>query len=84
MHPHSQANYARDALAKSVYFRSFDWLVQRLNQSLDTGEKKASRSTVMGLLDIYGFEILTTNGFEQICINYCNEKLQSKYVVSAI
>lgn len=64
-----QAQHARDALGKAVYYRAFDWLVNRLNQSLDqtsVGDtkksggagKKGSRSTVMGLLDIYGFEIL--------------------------
>lgn len=53
----------------------FTWLVQRLNRSLqsshDTGKK-----VVLGILDIYGFEIFESNSFEQICINYCNEKLQ--------
>lgn len=77
----AQSLYARDALAKSVYDRAFSFLVERLNKSLaslDTDE--SSGSTVMGLLDIYGFEILATNGFEQICINYCNEKLQQLFI----
>lgn len=75
-----QAVYARDALGKSVYFRAFDWLVGRLNQAFVGDGKSAGRSTVMGLLDIYGFEILAKNGFEQICINYCNEKLQQLFI----
>jgi len=56
--------------------------VERLNRSLTTSEgaEDGSRTTVMGLLDIYGFEILSTNGFEQLCINYCNEKLQQLFV----
>lgn len=53
------AIYARDALAKAVYDRLFTWLVKRLNRSLQTtqGQKKE----VMGILDIYGFEIFERN-----------------------
>eukprot|EP00038_Savillea_parva_P008188 m.175302 g.175302 ORF g.175302 m.175302 type:complete len:1110 (+) comp13968_c0_seq1:47-3376(+) len=77
-----QAMYARDALAKAIYDRAFSWLVGRLNAALAECGKDAAnaRSTVMGLLDIYGFEILATNGFEQVCINYCNEKLQQVFI----
>lgn len=80
-----QATYARDALAKSIFDRAFTFLVNRLNSSLDGGEggtkrDEVERTTVMGLLDIYGFEILTENGFEQVCINYCNEKLQQLFI----
>jgi myosin-1 len=77
-----QAVYARDALAKAIFDRAFSWLVGRLNQALTECGKDAknARSTVMGLLDIYGFEILSTNGFEQVCINYCNEKLQQVFI----
>ncbi|XP_035306793.1 unconventional myosin-Ia [Cricetulus griseus] len=73
-----QAQYARDALAKNVYSRLFDWIVGRINESIkvDTGEKKK----VMGVLDIYGFEILEDNSFEQFVINYCNEKLQQVFI----
>ncbi|ALC42993.1 Myo61F, partial [Drosophila busckii] len=74
------ANYARDALAKAVYDRLFSWLVQRLNISLQAKEARGSRNHVMGILDIYGFEIFKTNNFEQFCINYCNEKLQQLFI----
>ncbi|XP_071551474.1 unconventional myosin IC isoform X2 [Panulirus ornatus] len=73
-----QAVYARDALAKSVYERVFNWLVIRLNQSLQSPE--SGRKTLLGILDIYGFEIFEKNGFEQFCINYCNEKLQQVFI----
>ncbi|XP_065831638.1 unconventional myosin-Ic-like [Oscarella lobularis] len=72
-----QAFYARDALAKAVYSRVFSWLVMQLNSSL---ENKDQSEALIGLLDIYGFEIFQVNGFEQFCINYCNEKLQQLFI----
>ncbi|XP_049737533.1 unconventional myosin-Ia [Elephas maximus indicus] len=74
----TQAQYARDALAKNIYSRLFNWIVYRINESIkvSTGEKKK----VMGVLDIYGFEILQDNSFEQFVINYCNEKLQQVFI----
>lgn len=68
-----QVNYAVHALAKSLYSRLFTWLVFRVNKTLDT---KAKRQYFIGVLDIAGFEIFDSNGFEQICINYTNERLQ--------
>nr|XP_023502733.1 unconventional myosin-Ih isoform X1 [Equus caballus] len=65
---------ARDAMAKAVYGRTFTWLVNKINSSLVN--KDFTKKTVIGLLDIYGFEVFDKNGFEQFCINYCNEKLQ--------
>ncbi|XP_043924449.1 unconventional myosin-Ih [Protopterus annectens] len=65
--------YVRDALAKAIYGRTFTWLVNIINNSL--ANKDPSRKTVIGLLDIYGFEVFEMNSFEQFCINYCNEKL---------
>jgi myosin-1 len=73
-----QALYGRDALAKATYDRMFSWLVERINKSLEV--QHTGRSTVMGLLDIYGFEIMKINSFEQFCINYCNEKLQQLFI----
>uniref|UniRef100_A0A8B9RG90 Myosin IHb n=1 Tax=Astyanax mexicanus TaxID=7994 RepID=A0A8B9RG90_ASTMX len=72
------AKYARDALAKAVYGRTFTWLVNKTNESLEN--KDSSRKTVIGLLDIYGFEVFDVNSFEQFCINYCNEKLQQLFI----
>lgn len=74
-----QAFYARDALAKAIYERMFTWLVNRINTSL-VNETYRGKKTLMGLLDIYGFEIFETNSFEQFCINYCNEKLQQLFI----
>lgn len=75
-----EAMKARDALAKSIYERMFVWLVQRLNQALRQTELPASKRVVTGILDIYGFEIFESNSFEQLCINYCNEKLQQLFI----
>ncbi|XP_015522437.2 unconventional myosin IC isoform X1 [Neodiprion pinetum] len=72
------AIYARDALAKAVYDRLFTWLVKRLNKSLHSQDSR--RNVVMGILDIYGFEIFQKNSFEQFCINFCNEKLQQLFI----
>ncbi|XP_073956777.1 unconventional myosin IC-like isoform X1 [Choristoneura fumiferana] len=74
-----QAQYARDALAKAMYDKHFSWLVKRLNSSLTPASYDA-RDSVIGILDIYGFEIFPKNCFEQFCINYCNEKLQQLFI----
>ncbi|CAH2048834.1 unnamed protein product, partial [Iphiclides podalirius] len=74
-----QAQYARDALSKAVYDKHFSWLVSRLNSSLAPKERDA-RASVIGILDIYGFEIFPKNSFEQFCINFCNEKLQQLFI----
>ncbi|KAL6463638.1 hypothetical protein MHYP_G00280290 [Metynnis hypsauchen] len=72
------AKYARDALAKAIYGRTFTWLINKTNESL--ANKDSARKTVIGLLDIYGFEVFDVNSFEQFCINYCNEKLQQLFI----
>uniref|UniRef100_M3YMA1 Myosin IB n=1 Tax=Mustela putorius furo TaxID=9669 RepID=M3YMA1_MUSPF len=72
------AYYARDALAKNLYSRLFSWLVNRINESIKAQTKV--RKKVMGVLDIYGFEIFEDNSFEQFIINYCNEKLQQIFI----
>ncbi|XP_034042654.1 unconventional myosin-Ib isoform X3 [Thalassophryne amazonica] len=74
----AQAFYARDALAKNLYSRLFSWLVTRINESIQAQMK--ARHKVMGVLDIYGFEIFEDNSFEQFIINYCNEKLQQIFI----
>ncbi|KAI3394634.1 hypothetical protein diail_2498 [Diaporthe ilicicola] len=73
----AQATATRDALAKAIYYNLFDWIVERVNQSL-----KARQATTnsIGILDIYGFEIFEKNSFEQLCINYVNEKLQQIFI----
>lgn len=78
-----QALSARDSFAKAIYGRAFTWLVQKLNRSLAFKDEiyySSKCSSVIGLLDIYGFEVFQHNSFEQFCINYCNEKLQQLFI----
>ncbi|NXW56574.1 MYO1G protein, partial [Eurystomus gularis] len=82
-HSPKEASYARDACAKAIYERLFCWIVGRINASIAARGYDArlhGKSTVIGVLDIYGFEIFDTNSFEQFCINYCNEKLQQLFI----
>ncbi|KAI3772786.1 hypothetical protein L6452_03979 [Arctium lappa] len=67
---------SRDALAKTIYSRLFDWIVEKLNSSI--GQDPNSKSLI-GVLDIYGFESFKHNSFEQFCINFTNEKLQQHF-----
>ncbi|RRT54355.1 hypothetical protein B296_00029822 [Ensete ventricosum] len=72
----ASAIVSRDGLAKTVYSRLFDWLVDKINVSI--GQDPNSKSLI-GVLDIYGFESFKCNSFEQLCINYTNEKLQQHF-----
>ena len=71
-----QVRAAVDALAKGIYERAFGDLVSRINRQLDGAGAAADDSHFIGVLDIAGFEIFENNSFEQLCINYTNEKLQ--------
>lgn len=79
----SMAEDKRDALAKLTYSSLFVWLVKcvndRLAESSASYSKDITKSGFIGVLDIYGFEFFDTNGFEQLLINYCNEKLQRHF-----
>ncbi|XP_078159756.1 myosin-12-like isoform X2 [Carex rostrata] len=66
----------RDALAKTMYSRLFDWLVDKINNSI--GQDPDAKN-IIGVLDIYGFESFKINSFEQLCINFTNEKLQQHF-----
>lgn len=61
----------------AIYNNLFDWIVGRVNQSL---QARQATSNNIGILDIYGFEIFEKNSFEQLCINYVNEKLQQIFI----
>ncbi|KAL3603525.1 hypothetical protein D5086_004384 [Populus alba] len=73
--PHAAA-VSRDGLAKTIYSRLFEWLVDKINVSI--GQDPNSKCLI-GILDIYGFESFKANSFEQFCINFTNEKLQQHF-----
>jgi len=69
-----QASNAVGGIARAIFDRVFKWLIEKCNDTLiDATLKKANFCAV---LDIAGFEIFEYNGFEQISINFVNEKLQ--------
>jgi len=73
-----------DAFSKEIYAKLFLWLVRTINDATCAENNYAvgnqqTEYGLIGLLDIFGFESFPVNGFEQLCINYCNEKLQQKF-----
>jgi len=72
-----QVEFAIEAIAKATYERLFKWIVTRINRSLDRTKRQGA--SFIGILDIAGFEIFEVNSFEQLCINYTNEKLQQLF-----
>lgn len=73
-----------NAFAKEIYAKVFLWLVRSINDATCAENNygdgtKQTEYGLIGLLDIFGFESFPVNGFEQLCINYCNEKLQQKF-----
>ncbi|ETW03247.1 hypothetical protein H310_05644 [Aphanomyces invadans] len=71
----AHAAVARDVVAKTIYSRVFDYLVERINAAVVA----ASADRFIGVVDIFGFEIFDVNSLEQLCINYANEKLQQLF-----
>ncbi|XP_054168663.1 unconventional myosin-Id-like [Oppia nitens] len=86
-HTKVEATFGRDSFAKAIYERLFTQIVEQINNAIDMSKEANRRSissgkkgAVIGVLDIYGFEIFDNNSFEQFCINYCNEKLQQLFI----
>ncbi|KAI0368857.1 myosin class I heavy chain [Pilatotrama ljubarskyi] len=73
----AQASAGRDALAKAIYNNLFEWIVSKINISM---KPRTTTAQLIGILDIFGFEIFEDNSFEQLCINYVNEKLQQIFI----
>ncbi|GAB9472040.1 Myosin-like protein [Globisporangium polare] len=75
--PVNQATSTRDSVVKTLYSNLFNWLVARINKSIEYKEERGSQ--FIGVVDIFGFEIFEENSLEQLCINYANEKLQQLF-----
>eukprot|EP00953_Heterococcus_sp_UTEX-ZZ885_P033801 17566-Heterococcus_DN1.PRE.1 len=73
----------RDAMVKTLYTLMFEWIICKINVTLEKNAGSSSarnaKDSIVGLLDIFGFESFVTNSFEQLCINYCNEKLNNHF-----
>eukprot|EP00043_Microstomoeca_roanoka_P014896 m.148547 g.148547 ORF g.148547 m.148547 type:complete len:961 (-) comp16135_c0_seq1:237-3119(-) len=72
-----EAEDARDAMAKALYGKAFQWIVKQVNGLLgpkSINPKPTDKS--IGILDIFGFECFDSNSFEQLLINLANERLQ--------
>lgn len=77
----------KDALAKQLFNNLFDWLVIMMNRTIEPVEMNDpgffDQAKTIGLLDIFGFENFDTgNNYEQLCINYVNEKLHKLYIAA--
>uniref|UniRef100_A0A5S6R0E2 Myosin motor domain-containing protein n=1 Tax=Trichuris muris TaxID=70415 RepID=A0A5S6R0E2_TRIMR len=71
---------ARDALAKGLYGRLFTCIVEKINLALRRNKDQTGKGGSIGILDIYGFEQVARNSFEQLCINYASETLQQFFI----
>merc|ERR1719175_497071 len=69
-----QATNGVGGIARATFDRIFKWLIIKCNDTLI--DKSMKKANFVAVLDIAGFEIFEYNGFEQISINFVNEKLQ--------
>uniref|UniRef100_A0A7S2S3H1 Myosin motor domain-containing protein n=1 Tax=Mucochytrium quahogii TaxID=96639 RepID=A0A7S2S3H1_9STRA len=78
----NEARNNRNAIAKLLYAGLFDWMLKKINQGLNmtNGDIDEDCSSFIGVLDIFGFESLQENSFEQLLINFTNEALQDTFV----
>ena len=73
-----EATTARDSLAMVLYDKVFQWIVSSINTAISPTDEARQENSI-GILDVFGFEVFEKNGLEQLCINYCNERLQELF-----
>ncbi|XP_055589131.1 unconventional myosin-Ia-like [Uranotaenia lowii] len=83
------ASKIKATLCRTLYGRLFALIAARINEQLKLKQygmvaSSTVRGRTIGLLDFYGFEVLEKNSFEQLAINYCNERLQQHYVKNVL
>ncbi|RLO00296.1 hypothetical protein DYB28_006110, partial [Aphanomyces astaci] len=71
-----QAQHAKHAFCKFIYGEMFNYLIGRMNS---TSAEFVKSKSFIGILDIFGFEVMPVNSFEQLCINFANEMLQQQF-----
>ncbi len=67
----------RNTLCKAIYSRIFEFIISKIQQSLRP--KSKGKFSSINILDIFGFENFECNSFEQLCINFTNERLLDLY-----
>jgi myosin heavy subunit len=70
-----------NGLAQQIYSQLFEYIITKINKEMDCGgENNYENNFQISILDIFGFENFENNSFEQLCINYCNERLQQYFI----
>ncbi|KAG0168377.1 hypothetical protein DFQ28_004896 [Apophysomyces sp. BC1034] len=67
------ANEQKDSLARALYNVLFLWIVESLNTKICYNDGEPAN--FIGILDQFGFQNFRTNGFEEFCINFANERV---------
>ena len=84
----AKAKNVRDATVRRIYAKLFDYIVSLLNNKLAKdivgSGSRVDESRFISILDIFGFENLPTNGLEQLCINFANERLQNFFLRNVV
>ena len=85
-----KAENIRDSIAKELYSELFKFIIDKKinpkikngddNKDGDNNKKDDNNNYIISILDIFGFENFKENSFEQLCINYSNEKLQQYFI----